>query len=95
MTTVSIKPNNLRGSIKIPPSKSMSHRAIICASLAEGESVVSNLIFSKDIEASIGAMQAFGAEFERGEDFVIVNGIKSKNEEKCTIDCNESGSTIR
>lgn len=95
MTKVSINPKSLKGEIKIPPSKSMSHRAIICAALAEGKSVVSNLIFSKDIEASIGAMEALSAKFTRGEDFLEVEGIKEIKNKEATIDCNESGSTIR
>ena len=47
MKKVIITPSKLRGSVKIPPSKSMAHRAIICASLSKGESVISNIDFQK------------------------------------------------
>ena len=42
-----------KGHVHIPPSKSMAHRAIICASLAKGRSVISNVAYSKDIRATI------------------------------------------
>ena len=58
---VVIHPKKLKGDVIIPPSKSLSHRAIIAACLAEGESVISNISFSKDINATIGAMEALGA----------------------------------
>lgn len=37
------------GTITAPPSKSMAHRAVLCAALAEGRSHITNLEFSKDI----------------------------------------------
>ena len=46
---VIIKPKKLNGNVTIPPSKSLSHRAIIAASLAKGTSIISNVLFSKDI----------------------------------------------
>lgn len=51
---VTIHPKKLQGSLIVPPSKSLSHRAIIAASLAEGKSIISNVILSKDILATIG-----------------------------------------
>ena len=58
--TISIKPQKLRGTVSVPPSKSMAHRAIICASLARGKSVITNIEYSKDIQATIAAMKALG-----------------------------------
>ena len=43
------------GTITAPPSKSMAHRAVLCAALAEGRSPITNLEFSKDISATLGA----------------------------------------
>ena len=43
------------GTITAPPSKSMAHRAVLCAALAEGRSHITNLEFSKDISATLGA----------------------------------------
>ncbi len=84
----------LRGELSIPASKSCAHRALICASLAEGRSVISGVTMSKDIEATIGAMTALGASFSVEESTITVDGI-SEVPEKALIDCCESGSTLR
>ena len=52
----------LRGRITVPPSKSISHRALIAAALADGESKIYNLLDCVDItDATIGALKALGA----------------------------------
>lgn len=84
----------LSGDLEIPASKSCAHRLIICAALAEGVSVISGVTMSKDIEATIGAMSALGADFEINGDTVTVRGI-SKVSGNAVVDCNESGSTLR
>ena len=71
---VRITPTKLKGEVIIPPSKSLSHRAIIAASLAKGKSVISNIVFSKDIKATIGAMRALGAKIEEFDDYLIIEG---------------------
>ena len=91
---VTIKPNKLSGTIQIPPSKSLSHRAIIAAALAEGESIISNVLYSKDILATIDAMRACGAEIKEYSDHLVIHGSKVKRV-KSIINANESGSTIR
>ncbi len=93
---VVIKPSQCFGSVKIPPSKSMAHRAIICACLANGTSVISNIDYSVDISTTIDCMRNLGAEIECGKDFVVVKGIENfKNLKSNKIQCNESGSTLR
>ncbi len=75
-----IKPTKLKGKLNIPPSKSLSHRAVICASLCkDGESIIKNLILSEDIKATVEGMK-------RLIDRHIHNPV---------IDCKESGSTLR
>lgn len=91
---VVIKKSNLEGVVSVPPSKSLSHRAIIAASLAKGTSKISNIIYSQDVYATIGAMEACGAVIEKHEDFLIIHGSKVKRVEK-VINAKESGSTIR
>ena len=46
----------LNGVIAAPPSKSYTHRAIICASLADGKSRITNYLKSTDIDETISAM---------------------------------------
>lgn len=91
---IRIEPSQLRGTVDIPASKSCAHRALISAALAEGISVISGVSMSKDIEATIGAMTALGAEFSVDGTTVTVSGISSRID-KAVIDCNESGSTLR
>jgi 3-phosphoshikimate 1-carboxyvinyltransferase len=45
-----------------PPSKSMAHRLLICAALAEGTSVIRNIELSQDILATIDCLKALGAD---------------------------------
>ncbi len=101
MSDYKVYPGKLKGNVKIPPSKSMAHRAVICAALGNGLSRVSNIDYSDDIIATIEAMKSLGAEITKKDEYLEVIGIKSPSN-KCTdineervIDCNESGSTLR
>ncbi|MDD4504283.1 MAG: 3-phosphoshikimate 1-carboxyvinyltransferase, partial [Clostridiaceae bacterium] len=49
MKEVTIYPESLAGEVFIPASKSMSHRAVICAGLSEGISTINNAGMSQDI----------------------------------------------
>ncbi len=91
---IRITPSHLSGTVEIPASKSCTHRALICAALAQGKSVITGVSMSKDIEATIGAMTALGADFIIDGSTVTVTGISSVPE-TADIDCNESGSTLR
>ncbi|MFT8350818.1 3-phosphoshikimate 1-carboxyvinyltransferase [Clostridium saccharoperbutylacetonicum] len=102
MGTFKIIPTKLKGEVKIPPSKSMAHRAVICAALGNGISKVTNIDYSDDIIATIEAMSALGAKIAKKDDYLEVCGIKStenieanKLKKERIIDCNESGSTLR
>ncbi|MDE6242347.1 MAG: 3-phosphoshikimate 1-carboxyvinyltransferase [Anaeroplasmataceae bacterium] len=91
---VTIHPKKLKGMVSIPPSKSLSHRAIIAASLSEEESVISNVMFSKDILATIEGMKALGAEIKVEGTTLRIKGSRVKRTGN-RIDANESGSTLR
>ena len=70
--------------------------AILCASLAKGKSVVRNIAYSDDILATIAGMRQLGASIETLEDSVVVEGVGDHRQvESMTVDCNESGSTLR
>ena len=93
---VKITPSKVSGTIAIPASKSISHRAIICASLAQGKSTITNLTFSKDIEATISCMRSFGAKIEVQKNSCIIEGCNLFDlQDGICCDCNESGSTLR
>ena len=54
-------PSRASGTVTVPPSKSMAHRLLICAALAEGKSTVENVDFSEDISATCDCLRALGA----------------------------------
>ena len=91
-----IYPSKCSGQIVIPPSKSMGHRAIICASMAPGRSIIKNTAYSDDIKTTIEGMRKLGAVIEENGSTLIIDGIKdiTKISDE-TINCNESGSTLR
>lgn len=98
MKSLRLAPDVLKGNVKIPPSKSVAHRAIICAALSEGKSKISNIQYSDDMIATIEGMRAFGAEIVKHDDYVEIKGISSRvthRDSDRIIDCNESGSTLR
>lgn len=91
-----IAPSRLAGKVTAPPSKSISHRALICAALADGESVISNLAFSQDILATIDVLTAIGAKIGKVDESTLkVTGIGGKPRSLDILKCRESGSTLR
>lgn len=95
MSNIRIIPSDLTGNVCVPASKSVCHRAVICAGLAEGTSRISGIVFSDDIIATMHAMEALGAIIRREGDSLIITGTDCTNPVHHTIDCNESGSTLR
>lgn len=93
--TVTISKSKAVGKVYAPPSKSVAHRALICAALSTG-STVKNIAFSKDIKATLESLKALGANVEIDGTDVKIGGLcinSLKNE--TPLPCNESGSTLR
>ncbi len=94
--TVQIQKGTARGRVSAPPSKSMGHRLLICAALAEGESRIHGISDSADMKATLGCLEALGAKCSLSGDTVTVRGISMKDARPSTaLFCNESGSTLR
>ena len=83
------------GSITAPPSKSMAHRAVLCAALATGSSHITNLEFSKDISATLAAAGQLCARVTTGPADAVVEGLGRFAPLTAPVDCCESGSTLR
>ena len=64
MVKVKIYPGALSGIVNVPSSKSMGHREIICAALAQGISVIDNISMSDDIKATLRCLKALGVQSE-------------------------------
>lgn len=93
---VKIYPSKVKGEVRIPPSKSMAHRAIIAACLAKGKSVIRNVAYSEDIKTTLEGMKCLGANIVMHEDSVEIEGIEDFNHlQTKEIFCCESGSTLR
>lgn len=90
-----VAPTACSGHVAIPPSKSMAHRAIICAALAQGTSVIKNVAYSQDIKTTIAGMQQLGADIRMEEDQVTITGIQDFTVQQKEVFCCESGSTLR
>jgi len=90
--------NKLCGEVTVPGDKSISHRAIMFASLAQGESHIRGLLRGEDCLSTLSAFQSMGVEIvETAEDELIVHGcgLDGLQEPVDVIDCGNSGTTMR
>ena len=90
-----IEKSKLNGKVVCPSNKSYTHRAIMLASLADGESTIKNILYSSDTEATIDACKNFGAKIEKSGEKLSVNGFDELKNIISTIDAKNSGTTIR
>ena len=91
-----ILPSRLQGSVTVPPSKSMAHRALLCAGLAAGETRIQGILPSQDMEATCRALTALGASIARQGSLARVQGVAGRPKApQGPVDCGESGSTLR
>lgn len=92
---VLIRSGIARGTVAAPPSKSMAHRLLICAALAEGESIVRGVDRSEDILATADCLSALGASLSWDGSSVRVRGCDPRKAGPAVLRCRESGSTLR
>ena len=98
---VTITPGPLSGAVTPPPSKSQAHRLLIAAALADGESTITNVGRSQDIEATVNCLEELGAGFSWAGSTVTVRGMGANpmsplRRMACPrLACGESGSTLR
>lgn len=100
MKIVDVNPKRLDGIVDIPPSKSISHRAIIAGALSNGGSTIENIIMSKDVKATCDGLMSLGADIDYRSNTdnrytIIVRGKGRIKSNGAAIDCIESGSTLR
>lgn len=84
-----------RGRVSAPPSKSMAHRALICAALAQGESRICGVSDCEDVGATLDCLRALGAKCGVEKNDVTIQGVDFCNAPGATLPCRESGSTMR
>ena len=90
-------PLTVSGSLKVPGDKSISHRSLILASLAEGESRVTGILDSEDVRSTAGVLRAMGADIpELSRDMrVRGGGLRGLRPPREALDCGNSGTTTR
>ncbi len=97
-TNFRIEPSNsIIGKANIPGDKSISHRAIILAAIADGESRIKNFLQGEDTLATIRVFQKMGVNIKNDRDIIIVKGVglHGLRAENPTLDFGNSGTSVR
>ncbi len=90
-------PAGLRGRVRVPGDKSISHRALLLAARADGRSRISGLSTGADVVHTLDAMRGFGAAITAGEaaEILVDGGQARLREPDAPIDVGNSGTAIR
>lgn len=90
-------PLTVAGTITVPGDKSISHRALILAALADGESVVRNVLVAEDTASTAYALRALGSDTPPLSPEMVIhgNGVRELREPETPLDCGNSGTTAR
>lgn len=81
--------------VRVPGSKSLTNRALVCAALATGVSTITGALIADDTEAMAGCLRALGAGIRFQGDVVSVRGTGRPSVARATLDCRQSGTTAR
>ena len=82
--------------IEVPGSKSVANRALVCAALADGETVLRGVPDGDDTEAMLDCLRAFGLEAERaGDDVRVTGGVALFKRGPITLPARLAGTTSR
>ena len=91
---ITIFPGKLSGTVRAIPSKSQAHRLLICAAFADAPTTLFCPETNRDIEATMGCLNALGADITRTEAGYRVIPAK-EIPEQAELHCHDSGSTLR
>src|SRR5919108_3462132 len=88
---------SLRGDLEVPGDKSISHRAVLLAAVADGESDLVGFGTSADTLATVAAVRALGADADADDDRVVVRGagLRGLRTLDAPIDCGNAGTLMR
>ena len=84
----------IKGEIELPGDKSISHRALIFAALALGESKIENISTGDDIQSTMNCLKVCGVDIHNKNDEIIVKGGSFSNPKE-PLNCGNSGTTAR
>ena len=91
---VLVKKSSINGVTKAPPSKSVTHRALVCSSIADGKSEIITPLLCDDTKTTLEALEMLGTNFTFRGDGIIVEGGTLRAPER-EIYCRSSGTTLR
>ncbi len=91
---------SLRGSLRPPADKSISHRAALIAAMSDGQTEIEGYLNSADTNSTLAAVRALGATVEGGgsngtEAAVRVHGVGLRGAQPATIDVGNAGTLLR
>ncbi len=91
------KINSLKGELYLAGDKSISHRAVMFASMAEGKSIIRNCSESEDVTSTMNCFSKMGCEFKRDGNLIeiIGKGIGKLTPPQTQLDAGNSGTTTR
>jgi len=92
-----LAPLRVAGTLRVPGDKSISHRSLILASLAEGESRIRGILDSDDVRSTAGVLRALGAPLPplTADMRVAGVGLRGLKAPRQTLNCGNSGTTTR
>lgn len=87
----------LKGTVTIPGDKSISHRAVLFASIADGESMINGFLRGDDCLSTIACMRKLGIQIDEEDDRIVVKGkgLYGLTESSEVLDVGNSGTTVR
>lgn len=85
------------GQVRVPGDKSIAHRALVLAALAQGESLIRGLPDGEDVRATVACLRGLGASVRRRADAAEIDGagLRSFATPHGILDCANSGTTMR
>jgi len=88
---------SIRGSVRVPGDKSISHRAALFNALGEGEASIANFSPGADCGSTLGCLRDLGVGIERDAGRVHVRGVglHGLREPSNVLDCGNSGTSMR
>jgi len=90
-----VEKTKISGNLVCPSNKSYTHRAIFLASLADGETVIKNVLISADTQATIDACKRLGVEIKESDSNLTIKNSINFSAADSAIDAANSGTTIR
>lgn len=87
----------LRGRLRVPGDKSISHRALVFAALADGRSTITGLATGADVAATQRGLELIGVRIKGSSERLSVsaNGVEALREPERVVDCGNSGTSMR